>query len=117
MPVNHDAFTAVAHVPLRHEVLIPSAELLGVRCAGRRRLAPDMRQANPKHRIDNLRNRFAEGLFVDETSAHIYQIGVAFGPSAATYALQSSVRAARTSRVRGASATSPDPETRVRLRS
>ncbi len=60
MPVNHDAFTAVAHVPLRHEVLIPSAELFGVRCAGRRRLAPDMRQANPKHRIDNLRNRFAE---------------------------------------------------------
>jgi hypothetical protein len=93
MPVNHDAFTAVAHVPLRHEVLIPSAELFGVRCAGRRRLAPDMRQANPKHRIDNLRNGFAEGLLADETSAHIDQIGVAFGPSAATYALQSSVRA------------------------
>src|SRR5260221_10597025 len=63
MPVNHDAFTAVAHVPLRHEVLITGAELFGVRSAGRRRLAPDMRQADPKHPIDNLGNGFAEFFF------------------------------------------------------
>jgi hypothetical protein len=52
-----------------------------------------MRQADPKHPIDNLGNGFAEGLFANETSAHIDQIGVAFGPSAAAYALQSGVRA------------------------
>jgi erythritol transport system ATP-binding protein len=38
-------------------------------------------------------NGFAERLFADETSAHINQIGVAFGPRAAAYALQSGVRA------------------------
>jgi len=39
---GRDFFTAVAHVPLRHEVLIPGAKLFEVRSAGRRRLAPDM---------------------------------------------------------------------------
>lgn len=61
VPVNHDAFSAVAHVPLGHEVLIPSAELFRVRSARRRSLAPDMRQADPKDAIDNLGNGLAEG--------------------------------------------------------
>jgi len=87
MPVNHDALTAVAYVPLCHEVLIPGAELFGIRSAGRRRLTPDMRQSDPKHAVDDLGNGFAERLLADETSTHIDQIGVVFRSRAAAYAL------------------------------
>src|SRR5208282_4041840 len=41
MPIDHDAAPAVAHVPLRRQVLIPGAEVLGIRCARRRSVAPD----------------------------------------------------------------------------
>ena len=71
MPVNHNALTAVAYVPFRHEVLVPGAELFGVRSAGCRRLAPDASQANLKHPIDYFGDGLAERLLADETSAHI----------------------------------------------
>src|SRR5208282_5021118 len=41
MPIDHDAAPAVAHVPLRRQVLIPGADVLGIRCARRRSVAPD----------------------------------------------------------------------------
>ena len=43
MPVDHDAAAAIAHVPLRRQVLVPGAKVLGIRCAGRRSVAPDCR--------------------------------------------------------------------------
>jgi hypothetical protein len=46
MPVNHGTLTAVARVPFRHKVLVPGAELFGIRSAGRRRLAPACHFAN-----------------------------------------------------------------------
>ena len=45
MPVDHDAAATVADVPLRREVLVPRAEVLGIRGAGRGAVAPDRRVA------------------------------------------------------------------------
>ena len=41
VPVDHDAAPAVAGVPLGHQVLVEGAEVLAVRRAGGRALAPD----------------------------------------------------------------------------
>ena len=60
MPVDHDAAAAVADVPLRHQVLVPGAELLGVGGTCRRALAPDAGVAGTQGGVDDLRDRLAQ---------------------------------------------------------
>ncbi len=48
VPVDHHAAPAVAHVQLRHEVLIPGAKLFRVRGVGRSPLTPDVRMSDTK---------------------------------------------------------------------
>src|SRR5512135_2509364 len=43
VPVDHDAAAAIAHVPLRCQVLIPRTEMFGIGRASRRSFAPDRR--------------------------------------------------------------------------
>jgi len=51
MPVDHDAGPAVTGVPFRHQILIPGAELLRVRGAGRGAFSPELRLANLENGI------------------------------------------------------------------
>ena len=51
MPVDHDAAAAVADVPLRRQVLVPGAEVLGIGRAGRRPVAPDRRVAGVQRAV------------------------------------------------------------------
>src|SRR5260370_256972 len=80
MPVNHDPSASVADVPLGHEVLVPRAELLGIRGAGRGRLAPNVRQATVENRVDHLRDGIAQQFLADEPAPYIEQAAVAFTP-------------------------------------
>ena len=60
VPVDHDATPAVADVPLRGEVLVPGAEVLGIGGAGRGPAAPDRRVAGAQRAIGNDGHRTAQ---------------------------------------------------------
>lgn len=68
VPVDHHAAPAVAHVPLRHEVLIPGAKLFRVRGAGRSPLTPDVRMSDTKDRIDHSPDGIPHMIFGDEAT-------------------------------------------------
>lgn len=74
MPVDHHAWSAIPHMPFRHEVLIPGAKLFGVRGTGGRALTPDGGEANTKDRIDDLRDRGAQLLFGEVLPSDIAQV-------------------------------------------
>ena len=93
MPVDHDTTATVADVPLRHQVLIPGAELLGVGGTCRRALAPDARMAGTQCGVDDLRDRLAQALARDEAPAHIEQLPVGEIILACRHALETGVGA------------------------
>ena len=84
MPVDHDTTAAVADVPFGHEVLIPSTELLAVRSARCRALAPDLASSRPEGRVDHSPARVAQRFLVDVPPARVQQflIGYAVPPHA-----------------------------------
>ena len=53
MPVDHDAAPTITDVPLRGEVLVPGSEVLGIGCAGRRAVTPDLRIAGMQRAVGN----------------------------------------------------------------
>src|SRR5216684_2178582 len=91
MPVDHDPAASVAGMPLGHEVLVPRAELLGIRGTGRGRLPPNVRQATAENRVDHLRDGIAQQFLADEPAPYIEQVAVAFTPRPAADPLQAGI--------------------------
>ena len=75
VPVDHHARPAVADVPFGHQVLIPGAELLRVRGAGRGGFAPDVPCLEDG--VGHLGDGVRRCSLVDEASAHVEQVFVA----------------------------------------
>ena len=84
---------AVAGVPLGHQVLVEGAEVLAVRGAGRRALAPDPGMARGQRRVDHAPGRVAQGVGVDVAPARVQQLLVAEAVPADGEALQPGVGA------------------------
>ena len=74
MPIDHDAAATIVGVPFSHEVLVPGAELLRVRGAGRGSFAPDVNQPFAEDGVDDFADRGAELVFGDVTAADIEQV-------------------------------------------
>ena len=74
MPVNHDAPTAVADVPLGREILVPRAEVLGVGRAGGGTVAPDRRVAGMQRAVGDDSDGPAQRVDTDVPPSHIGQI-------------------------------------------
>ena len=91
--VNHDAFTAVAHVPLRHEVLIPCAKLFRVRGTGRGPFTPDVRMSDTEDRTDHSPNGIPHVVFSDEATADVEQVFIAGPVFLGVHAFQAGVGA------------------------
>ena len=77
VPVDEYSRPAIARVPLRHQILVPGREFLGVRRAGRGAFTPDLRESDTEDGIDHLGNRCPHGLFGEKAIARIEQIPVA----------------------------------------
>ena len=93
VPVDHDAATAVAGVPLGHQVLIPGSELLGVGSAGRGAFAPDRSGPLRQGGIDDLPDGGAKLVFGDVTTANTEQVPVVGPGLPGAHALDASIRA------------------------
>ena len=93
VPVDHDAASAIADVPLGHQVLVPGAELFAVGGTGRGALAPDVAQGRGERGVDDPADGLAQSGFLDETPTYIGQIGVADRLVALGHALQAGVGA------------------------
>lgn len=91
MPIDHDAATAIAGVPFGHEVLVPGSELLRVRGAGRRSIAPDVDLPFAKDGVDDLSGRGAELVFGDVTTAYIEEVLIVGAGLARAHALDAGV--------------------------
>ena len=74
MPVDHDAAPAVAHMPLRGQVLVPGAEVLGIRCTRRRAIAPDCRVPSMQRAVCDDRDSLAQGVDRDISAPDIGEI-------------------------------------------
>ena len=70
MPVNHDATATVADVPLRHQVLVPGAKLLGIGGTCRRAFTPNAGVAGTQGGVDDLGDRLAHALAGEEAPPH-----------------------------------------------
>src|SRR5215510_5082564 len=92
MPVDHDPWAAIAHMPLRQEVLVPGAEPFRVTRARGRPLAPEGGIAYREDRVTDLRNGGAEGLLVYVAATDIEQILIAIHPTAITHPFEPRVR-------------------------
>jgi len=92
-PGRDDTATTVARVPLGHQVLVEGAEMLAVRGAGGRALAPDPGVAHGKRRVDHPPGRVAQGVSVDVAPARVQQLLVAEAVPADRQALQPGVGA------------------------
>src|SRR4051812_30365458 len=94
VPVDHHAAAAVPGVPLGHQVLVPGAELLGIRGARRRRaLAPDTRVAGAQGGVDHASDRLAQVLAGDEAPPNLEQVLVGDRALAGDHALEAGVGA------------------------
>lgn len=93
MPVDHDAAPAVAHMPLCRQVLVPGAEVLGIRCARRRSVAPDGRIANPQRAVCDDGDGLAQGIDRDIPAPDIGEILGGRAGLETRHALKSGVRA------------------------
>lgn len=74
MPVDHHPATFVASVPLGHQILVPGAELLGVRGAGGGGLTPNVGQPDAKDSIGHIANRLRKRRFRDKLTLDLAQI-------------------------------------------
>ena len=74
MPIDHDASPFVAGMPLGHEVLVPSAKLLGIRGASGGGVTPDMGRSNMKDGIGHIGNRLPERRFAQEFTTNVMQV-------------------------------------------
>src|SRR6266496_919947 len=77
VPVDHNSFATIAHVPFGHQILVPGTELCGVRGTGGCSFSPDMRLTHLKNRVGDIDNRRSEMLLVDEPTASVDQLIVA----------------------------------------
>ena len=69
----------IADVPLGHQVLVPGADLGGIRRAGRARLASDTLVTHRQDGIGHQRRRAAQRLLADEAVPDMQQLRVARG--------------------------------------
>jgi hypothetical protein len=74
VPVDHDTASAIADVPLGCQILIPGAEMLGVRGAGRRPAPPDGRIAGMQGTVGDDGDGTAHDLDVEVAAAHVGQV-------------------------------------------
>ena len=74
MPIDHDATPAVAHMPLRGQVLVPGAEVLGIRCTRRRPVTPDGWIASTQRAVCDDGNGLAQGIDRDIPAPDIGEI-------------------------------------------
>ena len=93
MPIDHDTAATVADVPLRHQVLIPGAKLLGVGGTCRRSLAPDAGMAGTQSGVDDLGDCLAHALAGDEAPPHIEQVPIGDIVLTCRHALEAGVSA------------------------
>src|SRR5713101_1942013 len=91
MPVDHDAWATIAHMPLREEVLVPGAEPFRVTRTRGRPFAPEGGIAHREDRVTDLRNGGAEGLRVNIAAPDIEQILVAIPPAAIAHPFETCV--------------------------
>jgi hypothetical protein len=68
VPVDHDAAPAIARVPFGHQILIVSAELLGIGRTGGGGVAPDRRITNLEGAIDDFADGSAQCLLLHEAA-------------------------------------------------
>nr|WP_235932657.1 hypothetical protein [Dictyobacter arantiisoli] len=76
VPVNQNARTTIANMPLGEQVLVPRSEFLGVGGTRCRAFAPDVGTPDLKNRIGDMGDGIAQLLFVNVARTHIAQIGV-----------------------------------------
>ncbi len=95
MPVDHDTWSPVADMPFGEQILIPGGEFLGIRSAGRRRLAPDLRMPDAQERIDHFPNRRPQRLPGNEATPHIQEISILLSLFTSTHMLEACVGAQR----------------------
>jgi len=74
MPVVHDAAPAVTYVPLRCEVLIPCAKVLGIRGACSRSFAPYGRIARAQRPVRYNTDRLAQAFGADVPAPYVGEI-------------------------------------------
>ena len=74
MPINHDAATAIARMPFRHQVLVVGAELFGVGGTGRGGLAPDGGLADGERAIDDFGDGRAQRFLVHVAALDVAQL-------------------------------------------
>jgi len=65
MPINHDAAAAIAHVPLRGEILIPGAVVLGIGGTRRCGRTPNGGISGLQCAVGHNRDRTAQGVGAD----------------------------------------------------
>lgn len=67
----------MADMPLGHQVLVPSAELLTVGCTGSRTVSSDVSELRGEGRPDFPANRLTQRGFLDKAPPNGEQVGVA----------------------------------------
>src|SRR5260370_35812604 len=72
--VDSDTWTAIAHVPLRRQMLIPGAKVLGVGRAGIGAVAPDCRIARCQRAVGDGGNRLAQRRHAERAMADRRQV-------------------------------------------
>jgi hypothetical protein len=92
MPIDHDATPAVAHMPLRGQVLVPGAEVLGIRCTRRRPVTPDGWIASTQRAVCDDGNGLAQGIDRDIPAPDIGEILGGRAGLETRHALKSGVR-------------------------
>lgn len=74
VPINHDTRPAVTGMPFGHQVLIPGAEFLGIRCAGCSGFPPHFGQPFLQNGIHNLDIGRLQVFGMDKLSLDVEQI-------------------------------------------
>ena len=91
VPVDHDAAAAVADMPLRRQVLVPGAEVLGIGRAGGCSVAPDRRVAGVQRAVGHDGDRPPQRLDAEIAPPHVGEVLVGHPGSEPRHALQAGV--------------------------